>query len=873
MTLNLNGIKRHRLFESTNRFVIRMMRQAPVLGLLVCFIAGILIDDGLSRLDSTLLSLTSRTSLWIVALLVSCGLLFSLSRSARQTNGCHLGRRLALGFIILMLGGLDHDWQDSNFESATVLDYLDQEYRPAIVEGSVCAAAVLRSHPLAKQRSGQGMSPWQTQIQVDVARFQVGRRMLPLSGRVFVSVDGKADHFLPGDSLRMLGSIHRSEAPSNPGSMDRRETDRRRLWHARMEIDRVEQIRKLNAGGNDVGLINVGYRAIARIANSGRETLLTTLDQTTGPLAIALVLGQRDFVDQTTRDALLETGTAHLLSVSGMHLAIVVSIATLIALIFRFPLAVKVLFVFAVCCFYTALTGARPPVIRAALLVSIFLVGIWKSRPSQPLNTLALAALLIVAWNPENLFGVGVQLSFLAVATLLVAGSQRNMMFFGRDDQIDHANQDRLQDWVDATRSRWIILGLSLWRGTKTAMWFSLIVTIASMPLVWYQFHVVSPISVITNVILSPFLFAALASGIATVVAGAFDPIVAMVPGFVCQIVLGCMMEIITVAQSVPAGHFWLPSPPGYWIAVFYIVITTTLLLPKSRKSLCVRGLAIALWTTVAWYLSVIQPYSMPEDCLEAIFVDVGHGTCVVLRSDDETWLYDCGRLGNERGSSRDIESVLWSLGVVRIQGVILSHADADHFNSLPGLLKRFSVDRIVTPPGMIDESEPALDPIRAAILSHQVPIEEVSVDKGQIKLGEMNVSILHPGNERIPGSDNANSLVIQIDHAGRSLILPGDLEPPGTEVLINKKRPVPGGILMAPHHGSLAMDAESILQWARPAVCIVSGGKKARRVEVQEMLAARGSRVLVTADVGAIRVRLCEGDDAEFRTWLASPW
>ena len=95
------------------------------------------------------------------------------------------------------------------------------------------------------------------------------------------------------------------------------------------------------------------------------------------------------------------------------------------------------------------------------------------------------------------------------------------------------------------------------------------------------------------------------------------------------------------------------------------------------------------------------------------------------------------------------------------------------------------------------------------------------------------------------------------IDRGGVTLILPGDLEPPGTELLVNQDRPPPGGVLMAPHHGSLTMDARSVLQWARPRETIVSGGRRARRPEVARCLAITGSGVHVTAEVGAIRVRI----------------
>jgi competence protein ComEC len=155
-------------------------------------------------------------------------------------------------------------------------------------------------------------------------------------------------------------------------------------------------------------------------------------------------------------------------------------------------------------------------------------------------------------------------------------------------------------------------------------------------------------------------------------------------------------------------------------------------------------------------------------------------------------------------------------------------------------------------------------------------------------------IFVLHPPPYRVQGNDNANSLVLRIDADGQSLVLPGDLEPPGLEMVLNRSRPLPGGVLMAPHHGSLTVDSQAILDWARPGQVIVSGGERAKRPEVAEALRVRGSDVFVTAEIGAIQVTLTAGTSgdsskpslgrqsqsaqpvrtqAAIRAWLIDPW
>jgi competence protein ComEC len=207
------------------------------------------------------------------------------------------------------------------------------------------------------------------------------------------------------------------------------------------------------------------------------------------------------------------------------------------------------------------------------------------------------------------------------------------------------------------------------------------------------------------------------------------------------------------------------------------------------------------------------------------------------------------------------------------LDAVFLSHADADHYNALPALLKRFSVETILVPPGLLDGREPGLKELRLAIDASGVPVQTCFRGDRRRRWEHVSITVLHPPAAGVDGSDNANSLVLQIDAGEHSLVLPGDLEPPGTEVVTGGPRPRAGGVLMAPHHGSLSMDAETVLNWARPSETIVSGGQRAARLGVEQMLSQTGSGVHVTAREGAIRVRISGKMGIQVRRWVQRPW
>ncbi|TWU16474.1 ComEC/Rec2 family competence protein [Allorhodopirellula heiligendammensis] len=794
-----------------------------------------------------------------------------------------------IGMLIISLFALRHHNVTSQYAAATVFDVLQDQAEPMILTGVVDRPARMQRDPLDVAASWRddaasglrGTSKFQTILQVSIRTLRIGFQPEPFTGRALVRVDGDCVSLLPGDHVKLMGQISLFTPPTNPGERDMREWAARNDLQCTLQVDSLEGVSRPDSteAGQRYTIWQRGGRIVASLAASARESILQQIAPDQQGLALALVLGQRDLLDRTTAESLLVTGTAHLLSVSGLHLGILLVLARIIAGLLRFPLKLQWVFLVGVTLFYVAITGGRPPVLRAAILLSTVVLSTAMARPQQPINSLSLAAIVLAGWMPAAIFSVGMQLSFLAVATLLSCGRPRSRghTLASQSIELEHQFDELARQSLGRLRRylQWSSRGLMI------AVWYSGCVSVITLPIVWNQFHVVSPISVLVNVVLSPLMLVALSAGVSTVLAaGVFTPL-AVIPGWVCSEVLTVMRWVIEQASKVPGGHAWLPSPSVLWVAMFYAV----LLLIVAARACNHRRVPIVLWS-IAWFATAwwtaTTPSALPAGTYEATFVDVGHGTATILRPrSDDIWLYDCGWLGNFHQSSQKVDDVLWSMGVTRLQGIVISHADADHFNALPGLAKRFSIGCIITPPDMLSGDGAMLARTRRVIQEYDIPVYEIDRDGSlakRLKLAEppfwlRDVHVLHPPAVPLDASDNANSLVLQIDHGGRYLLLPGDLEPPGTAVLISTPRPRPGGVMMAPHHGSLRMDAGAVLQWARPRETIVSGGKRAAKPAVTQMLSAAGGGVHVTADDGAIRVRMDAAGNVEIRSWLGDPW
>lgn len=748
---------------------------------------------------------------------------------------------------------------EASYRSASLLSLVSEDDQPVVLVGRV--ATLIQIVPKPPYALVAGVSPWQTRFDLDVTSVRSGGSFSPCDGRLAVVIDDEVDAIVAGDTLRLSGKLSAFSAPANPGETDQREVARNLRRHGRIFVPEASQAVVIERGG-------WGLRRLAdRISRSGERTLRASLGDEFGILAAALTIGRRGALGPELEDQLLETGTIHLLSVSGLHMGIVALVLRMIGVVIGLRASSQLLFVGGACFLFVAVTGARPPVLRAAMLVGVVLSsGLFQRRPS-PLNSLAFAAFVLMMLNPTDLSRVGVQLSFIAVATLVSCGHRYHRV---GEELVAEAQIDQL---VFSKRSRFYRRVMGLWGRLGNAVWFSLCVTLTTTPLVWLHFHLVTPVAVVANVILAIPMTVALVSGLGAVIFGMLGPMFAVPAGSVCYWALSLISGVIAVAAELPLGHFWLPAPPGWWVGFYYVALVAGCWLPRrwGRRSTFVGG--TCGWCLVAWWLA-FHPGGVDSPNLRATFLDVGHGTGVIVNlPDGRNFLYDCGSLGNQRHSARGIQEPLWALGLNRLDAILLSHADSDHYNALPGLLRRFSVDEIIIPVGMLDSPKPGLEPIREAIRRAGVSVREVSSEQQYFDGWSLSqIDILHPPRSRVLGNDNANSLVIRIDHQGTSLVLPGDLEPPGLEMVVRSPRPPAGGVLMSPHHGSLTVDSQYILDWARPREVVVSGGARARRPEVADALGVRGSGVHVTASLGAVRVEIAGSDFSDARSASGKP-
>jgi competence protein ComEC len=762
---------------------------------------------------------------------------------------------LALIFVAIMAAmGWWHHRSGDVFLRDDWSAYAIDRWEPVQARVMVCGTVAYRRVAPIGDRP-----PWQSVLEVEAEEIDVEGSWRTVSGRARLIVDDRCPSYLHGDRLIVHGRWQRIAGPSNPGAFDYQQLALRRGVCVRLAADSPADLQWHAAGRW------WPRRVLAWISTRGRDAAERYVaGQSNGDLVAAMVLGYRDQVDRPIRDAMMTTGTVHMLAISGLHLSLIVAAVLAIGQACGLRRSAQLGLALAATILYTAMVGAQPPVLRAACLSVTIIAARWSTRPWPGGNLLAAAWMAVLLIDPHEAFMVGTQLSFLAVATLMVL-SHFKLNRTKKNDPVARLLQRRASRWRRA--AYWV--QQSLMQALVTSFW----VWIISVPLVWYHFRVVTPVAILANILLSVPILIALLAGVVTCLAGVVLGPVAFIPGAIAAAAMASVVAIVGTLDQVPAAAIWLPSPPFGLVVAFYgcLLLALALRWPQHhpRRFAFAITLLIACWVGAA---RLHRPAPPQIDGITATFVDVGHGTSVLLQFPDrQVWLYDAGSLGQSMASPSPVEDVLFAAGIHSIDRLFISHADADHFNAVPRLLSRFSVDVIHVPPGFAHDAGALTRQVLTAIDQADVPIVELTATDS-LPANLATVRVLHPSSDGPSGDQNAGSLVLQIDIGDHGLLLPGDLEPPGTEPLLSQPRPTNAMVVMAPHHGSLTVDPRPLLAWSNPIAVVISGGQRAGQTNVLDRYRPPRGGVLATPNDGAVRVRLAP-NQCRIQSWRRQPW
>lgn len=698
------------------------------------------------------------------------------------------------------------------------------------------AARVVNRPILVPQQAPQPYAAFpqsdRTLCTIDCQALLESSQPVPVSGLARLEVAGHLPDVEAGDAIELVGRFSRPAGARNPGGFDFRQYLRANGLHV---VVRCEQPADLQV----VSSANSWWRQWhGRLRDQCERLLLSQLSDRTAPVGTALLLGTRTGMPDELRDAFAASGTTHILAISGANVGILALLLGVCCRILNFSRPMRIVVPLAVILGYAVVADAQPPVVRAVLMIVAALAGAPWYRRGGLVNGLAAAALCVLAWNPMHLFDIGAQLSFLAVSALIWAAAWHAHW-------IDAAPRLDLAERPTAARRVFRLVSAEFrlaWLATAAVWLFTL-------PLTMARFHLFSPIGFAINVLLGPLVFVMLGAGYALLLVGLLIPPLAPLFGVPFEWTLQGLIGLVEWSAHVPLGHLHLPGPAGWWLAGFYAGLAgASYGAPGGRLrhwgwrlmlAWCVLGLAARL-----------APAHSPG--LRCTFLSVGHGVSVLVElPGGKCLLYDAGQLQDGERARQTVQNALWERGLSRAHVVVISHADVDHFNGLPGLSETIGLGCVLVHPSFLDFGQPSVQALCEQLAERKVPIR-LAWAGDSIQLDpDVSLRFLHPRVRRSFRDDNANSLVLAIEYAGRVILLTGDLEKDGLQSLL-REPPVDADVLLAPHHGSPAANPRELAEWAQPEWVIVSGG---RRDSAEKLHPVYGTavRVLSTHDSGAV--------------------
>jgi len=681
-----------------------------------------------------------------------------------------------------------------------------------------------------------------------------------VSGTVQLSVDGQLVNSTVGDHVEVLGKLMRPRPPDNPGDFDYPRYLRMKRIDAILATSHPIAVKTVRS---DNGIPWIIARQRNRIRDSVNDLFTQRLSNNTRPVAMSILLGDRTRMTDELRTQFVQSGTMHLLAISGLHIGILVAFLFLLCRGMNLSSRMTAIVMITCVLSYALLTNHRPPVLRATMLATITFFGYARARRIDGMNTLAICAMILLIWKPTDLFDVGAQLSFLAVGAIIWSGKLTR-----RPAEIDsetalHSEGMQLISRL-APSFRWM----------KNAYIMTASIWLVTMPLTIYAFNIVAPIGVILNVLLIPFVAICLAFGYLFVLIGMVSPWAATPFAYLFEGTLQTLLWSVDGARALPLSHFHVTDIPLWWIIGVYAIIGVQWQLIGSVTTARWATRVLPVWILIglsSGLFSSVQS-EFPRD-LRCTFLSVGHGLAVVVElPTGEVLLFDAGNSGDGRRSSRTIESFLASRGTSRIDTLIISHADHDHFNGAFDLMEFMPVGQILVSQPFLDFEQHEVHELMNEAAQREIPIHiaaagdtivrgESNTPAGEVnQLNSPQFRFLHPLRGFHSQHDNANSFVLEIEYAHRTILLTGDLEKAGlSRFLEGEIKSV--DVMLSPHHGSAKANPAELYRQLQPEHVIISSGD-ANAIETVAALAGEGPQVWSTDRDGSVTVTITTTGD-----------
>jgi len=664
-----------------------------------------------------------------------------------------------------------------------------------------------------------------------------------VTGKIYVTMIAESTDLSQNDRISFKSRIRSIRNFNNPGAFD---------YKRYMAFKSVRGTAYTKE--NEVVILkknhHEGFRQIIENTRNGISGLIDAgvYENESRNVLKALITGEKTLLSRELRDDFNRAGVSHILAISGLHIGIVASFAFFLfnwvfsrinfflwkgwtkkgaALLSLFPVIL-----------YGFLAGMSPSTQRAVIMVTVFLMTFWFERDRDIINTLSIAAIVILIISPSSLFSISFQLSFSAVFFIIYGISRTNVPGIS-DKNYFKKTLNRLEIFIKV----------------------SVFAMLGTLPFVMLYFNQVSLVGIPVNIIVVPLIgFVVVPLGLLSVFIYPFMETAAVLCIKIAGLILQKSLLIVHLFSDLPFAAAKTVTPSILEIICYYILLCAILNIKKragtkdddqvqdkesggveSDYSLKKASTRVATIIFCAMFLVFIVDiiYWMNQRIwhrdLRVSIIDVGQGTASLLElPGGYNILIDGGGFSDNSSfdvGERIIAPFLWRRKIMTVDTIILSHPNSDHLNGLLYIAKFFNVKNAWT-------NNETADTVGYRKFIEIIEKEDINapafpdIPETQLING-VKVNILYPERDfagakilQKSRNSNNNSLVIKVELGSKSFLFPGDIMEVGEKKLVAMSgEKLQSDVLIAPHHGSRTSSSKVFLDMVKAETVIIPAG------------------------------------------------
>jgi len=629
-----------------------------------------------------------------------------------------------------------------------------------------------------------------------------------------------------GDLIKLQGDLKPPRKPGNPGEFDYPAYLNQQGIYYNLTVKKSSELSLINSESGVLKWVDLfRYRA--------EQLTQQVLPAQESSVLLGMLLGGREGMEEEQYTDFQKTGIVHLFSVGGLHVGFLLVLVAWLTSLARVSRRGKIIAGIAVLLVYGTMVAWPSPVIRAVSMGILGLVAYYSGRENSMLNALAISGVVILLINPASLVNLSFQLTILATWGLVY------LFPFLRD-------RFPYKGWA------WDMVLIPI------------CAELAVLPLVAYHFNLLSPISILTNILITYLSGGAVILGFIAFFLASIVPSLAALFLYPAGLFIEVILFIVRWAKLVPGAFIWVATPAIGMVILYYAALSIGIL--SFRKNSYRRYFVPAIALILIFIVSLLVPARYYDrGVLEIVFIDVGQGDAVLLKSPRGKFvLVDGGGSQLYDVGSKTVLPYLHRRGIRYLDMVVNTHPDIDHLKGLESVVGEIQAAYLGLPESIINCKE--YQKLKGFAADKSIPI--VPLRTGQlINLEEdIEIKVLHPDCKSYSGNQfNQESVVLQVEYGDFSAILSGDIPAEVMPEVLNEAE-IPTILVKVPHHGSKGSLCPGFYQKLRPRYAVISVAENNPfghpHQSVLDVLAREGIKVLRTDQDGAVVVR---SDGAEF--------